>query len=174
MFHQESRNHRVLSLLVVMGILIFAPLNLLQTSAANSAPDVPLSDSQLSTIVKSIKERNRTAEFFPNYANSLGLPKIRKNVTFQYRAVKDDAGVYHVFVLLGGAAGYLIVRRTPEGETSLRVDPNLNLIFAIFQKPGYDNPSYSVVPLSEATKALHGELLVWADVANQLDQDKSK
>jgi hypothetical protein len=178
-----ARGHFQISLasLAVMAMLTFvaASLEAQSGSTPSAAPDAatapiaptgPLSDTQLNRIVKYIEERNKQATLDEDITHSLGLTKNGEVLTLQYRAVKDEQGVHHGFMLLEMGAGFLVVGRNAKGSTTFRVDPSLNPVAPVFRDL---NNHDAVVPLNESTrKMLYDELLWWADIANPLIDKK--
>ncbi len=133
----------------------------------------PLSAEQLQKILKDMQDRNQMATFNPQLTDSLGLTKDGKVLTLEFRALKDDKGIYHSFFRLDGNTGYLIAQRTEKGVTTCHVDMNLNLVKAVIHPEGQPGV-YVRLPLHEATKILHAELLWWADIANEITGSNSQ
>lgn len=136
-------------------------------------PASPLSAEQLQKILKDLQARNKQTTFDPKLTNFLGLTKNGEILTLQYRAVKDDQGIFHGFFRLNGNTGYLVVQRTGKGVTTCRVDMDLNLVSAATTPSGQPGV-YIAPPLAETAKMLHDELLVWADIANQITSADSQ
>jgi hypothetical protein len=146
-----------------------APVNAPSSAALNtpSKSGEPLSAEQLQTILEDLQARNKQTVLDPKLTDSIGLTKNGEVLTLQYRAVKDDHGVGHGFFRLNGDMGYLVVQRTEKGVTMCRVERDLNLVAAV-TKPSDQPGVYVTPPLTETAKILRTELLVWADIANQI------
>jgi hypothetical protein len=133
-------------------------------------PASPLSAEQLQTILEDMQKRKKQAVLNAKLTDLLGLTKSGEVLTLLYRAVKDDQGIYHGFFRLNGNTGYLVLQRTKKGVTMCHVDMDLNPVYPVsaVTNPVGQPGVYVVTPRPEIEKMLHDELLVWADIANQI------
>jgi len=131
----------------------------------------PLSSEQLAQIDKYIDGRGKRQIVNQGVTDLLGLTENGNKLNLLYCILKDDHEIYHGFYKLDATPGYLLARRTGKdgGLIVLQVDSNLSLIAAVHNAPGVQ---LSVVPLSEATRILHDELLIWVDIIDTVIDPK--
>jgi hypothetical protein len=133
--------------------------------ADQPSPSPLVSTEQLADIDKFIDKHARKAVLDPDTSQDLKLSKDNAPVTADQVSLvdKDDPKGRHLLYRLSDGSGYLVVRQKSELRALYRLDKDLKKFSGVTVEPGRRKP----LTTSEARRALHQELVIWAAVARR-------
>jgi hypothetical protein len=161
-----------IALCTAAGVAAVAAVPALPPPAAVTAfaraadqPSPLVSTEQLADIDKFIDKHARKAVLDPDTSQDLKLSKDNAPVTADQVSLvdKDDPKGRHLLYRLSDGSGYLVVRQKSELRALYRLDKDLKKFSGVTVEPGRRKP----LTTSEARRALHQELVIWAAVARR-------